>query len=44
MDPSAIFIMVLGSLITWGLPLAVIIGVIILVKKMNRIEKKLNEK
>ncbi|SEQ36946.1 hypothetical protein SAMN05216232_2193 [Virgibacillus subterraneus] len=39
MSLSAILTMILGSIIAWGLPIAVIISIIILFKKVNRLEK-----
>ncbi len=44
MSLSALFAMILGIVITWGLPIAVIISIIILFKKVNRLEKNIEDK
>lgn len=44
MSFSATFAMILGIVITWGLPLAIIISIIILFKKVNRLEKNMEDK
>lgn len=44
MSLSATFAMILGIVITWGLPLAIIISIIILFKKVNSLEKNIEDK
>ncbi|WP_430787549.1 hypothetical protein VBD025_16755 [Virgibacillus flavescens] len=43
MSSMAVLSMILGIVIVWGIPLGIIIVIVILFKKVNRIEKKLGQ-
>ncbi|MFZ3580021.1 hypothetical protein [Virgibacillus sp. DJP39] len=43
MDFSTVFTMGLGMVFAWGLPIAVVVSIIVLYKKVNRLEKKIEK-
>ncbi|MFZ3579152.1 hypothetical protein [Virgibacillus sp. DJP39] len=42
MSFMAVISMILGMVFTWGIPIAIIVSIIVLFKKVRRIEKKLD--
>ncbi|WP_263622034.1 hypothetical protein [Halobacillus litoralis] len=43
MDLSATIVMIIGMLLTWGVPIGVVISLVVLFKKVNRLEKKIEK-
>ncbi|MFC4559257.1 hypothetical protein ACFO3D_13745 [Virgibacillus kekensis] len=41
MDTSTIMGMILGIVLTWGIPIAIVVAIITLFKKVSRLEKNL---
>lgn len=43
MDFSTVVTMIVGMVFTWGVPIAIIVSIVVLFKRVRRIEKKIDK-